>query len=890
MDEFGLIVLLLALLFLAAPVMAIVALVQIGGLKTRIAALEEIARAAALRRQREREEARTSPANVPPPLQDIADTPDLAAETRLDERGYPVPIETLAAPEPAIAEPEPAMAEALPPAAPGWGAAFQRNWLVWVAAVSLALGGVFVVQYGIEQGLLGPTARVIGAALLGAGLIAAGERVRRLAATEHLRVFHPSVALAAGGIATLFAAAMAAHLLYGLVGPLPGFVAMAAVAGVAVLFGLIYGPVLAGVGLIGAYLTPALVAGGEPTPVLYGYILIVAVACYLVDRIRHWIWLSEAASALALFWAWGLSLSLGAEPGFGLFLVGLAVAVTTLPPYGLPLRSQETGGVMMAPLRRRLPYPALLANVTVLAAAVLALSRADLGALDAQVTLLALGAMIALAVLGQRRAPVFDTVVPGLLLVTLGWFAVASWVEGARGALPGPDWDLPAGEGPGSRGAVLPWAIWGAGLLALGSFAGGVWRVSSGTRPMLWALVAALGPIGAIVALWTFWRDLMTLSPAGWGIVAAAAALAPTLVCGWLRRLGDASTAPVLALGALGLLGLAAGLALSDAPLTIALAVLALAAVVLDRRFDLPLLTRGAEAAAVLIGTRYVIWPGLGWGLTAPLTQVALGYLAPALILGAASLRTRTASGRVVLETAAAAGLAIFLSLLGARGLAAGTAQTLESVALYTVVWGVLALVQLARARGTGELVLVRQGLAAVYGAIAALALVLALTALSPLAGGTVRGPWVIDSLAFAYLLPAGLLLAAWRGRLVPEPRLALGGGLALAAIYLTLEIRRLWRGDVLSVPGVSEPELYTYTLALLLAALVCILLGRGPGGADLRRAGLALAALTAAKVFLWDMAGLVGLARAGSFLALGLALAGIAWLHQRLDGRRGAE
>jgi uncharacterized membrane protein len=55
---------------------------------------------------------------------------------------------------------------------------------------------------------------------------------------------------------------------------------------------------------------------------------------------------------------------------------------------------------------------------------------------------------------------------------------------------------------------------------------------------------------------------------------------------------------------------------------------------------------------------------------------------------------------------------------------------------------------------------------------------------------------------------------------------------------------------------------------------------------AGLRRLALAVLGATAAKVFLWDAAGLVGLARVSSFLLLGLALAGLAWLDRWASAR----
>jgi uncharacterized membrane protein len=48
-----------------------------------------------------------------------------------------------------------------------------------VSAFSLALAGMFLVQYGIEAGLLPPVVRVMLALLFGAALIVAGEAIRR---------------------------------------------------------------------------------------------------------------------------------------------------------------------------------------------------------------------------------------------------------------------------------------------------------------------------------------------------------------------------------------------------------------------------------------------------------------------------------------------------------------------------------------------------------------------------------------------------------------------------------------------------------------------------------------------------------------------------------------
>jgi uncharacterized membrane protein len=52
------------------------------------------------------------------------------------------------------------------------------QWTVWVGGLALALGGIFLVRYSIEQGLLGPRVRLALAALLATALIISGEWAR----------------------------------------------------------------------------------------------------------------------------------------------------------------------------------------------------------------------------------------------------------------------------------------------------------------------------------------------------------------------------------------------------------------------------------------------------------------------------------------------------------------------------------------------------------------------------------------------------------------------------------------------------------------------------------------------------------------------------------------
>jgi hypothetical protein len=113
--------------------------------------------------------------------------------------------------------------------------------------------------------------------------------------------------------------------------------------------------------------------------------------------------------------------------------------------------------------------------------------------------------------------------------------------------------------------------------------------------------------------------------------------------------------------------------------------------------------------------------------------------------------------------------------------------------------------------------------LAALHLVAGLLPLLAAVTVGSPLSlGGKVSGPPVLDTLALAYLLPAFVLAGlGWRlPGLAPWARaLAGAGAAALAAYYAGLEIRRFWQGDDLSRGGVTDGELYSYTVAMLIAS-----------------------------------------------------------------------
>ncbi|MCJ9736638.1 DUF2339 domain-containing protein, partial [Bradyrhizobium sp. PRIMUS42] len=66
---------------------------------------------------------------------------------------------------------------------------------------------------------------------------------------------------------------------------------------------LLHGPALAGLGVVGAFVTPVLVSSGKPDYwALYIYLAVVTAASFGLARIRLWRWLAVTTIAFAVLW------------------------------------------------------------------------------------------------------------------------------------------------------------------------------------------------------------------------------------------------------------------------------------------------------------------------------------------------------------------------------------------------------------------------------------------------------------------------------------------------------------------------------------------------------------------------------------------------------------
>lgn len=836
------------------------------------------------------------------------DAPPEAAP-RISSRGLPWPDLVPEAPETAQPEPRPEATDQNRPLVlradriGDLGRWIRHNWVYAVSAASLALAGVYFVQYGIEKGLLSPAARVAGALALGAALIVAGEWLRRRQRPGGATMFLPAT-FAGAGLVSIYAAVIAAERLYGLIGSETAFAGLVMTAALAVLLGWFHGPFLTAVGLIGGAAAPFAVGGGAEDPYwLYGWYVAIGAVGLAVDAARRWAWISVLALALAYA---GLLMILGGVGGpgwFGLALTVMAILTLLLPVWSLtPVHDGPTvTGALLRAGRGAWPgFPTRLAAGALLAStAGLVLAPAQSVA-DSQILIFCLaGLFVALALWAADAPALSDLAALPLLgfLIRLGNESISYQPLAESYHAQRILFRLPESSGPQTAALLLGLAV----VLSLAAAwrSGHARRTAGGADPRLdrhaaavWAAAAALAAPVAAVLLELFWAPRLVIGPYPWALhVMAVAVLMAVLAERFARADGeDRRRAAHAVLSCLSLVALALFIVISKAALTVALGVLLVVAALLDRRFRLPEMGWFIQAGVVVLGYRLLVDPGLDWAIEAPLWELwlAFGGAILGMVAGWVALPDARPGPRLMLETGLASAGALLANVLTVRVLDTLLQAELHWVAsLGATPWLVVALVQLWRMRLGGWMRWLRLGLATVAGLIWLVGILVALSFGNPLADGRVAGPMVFDTLALAYAVPgamlvAGRILAPWRWL-----RLVLAGlGGALLTFYAALEIRRWFQGDDLSLPGVSQGELYAYTVAMMLAAAVLFLRALRTGSRGRRWAAMALIALTIAKVFLIDASGLSGLMRVVSFLALGLALAGVAFLNRWVASR----
>jgi uncharacterized membrane protein len=762
---------------------------------------------------------------------------------------------------------------------------------VWIGGVALALAGFFLVKFSIEQGLLNPTVRVVAGTAFGLLLLSAGGRVRRNDTSPN--AFRIAQSLSGAGIAVLYASLFAATTLYSLIPSFVGFGAMAAVTMAALVLSVRHGPPVALLGMLGGFLTPALIRSGDPSaPVLFLYLYFLLTGLMIVIRREQW-WLLglpsiAGAFGWVLWWLFAGNFTPGDTIWLGLFL--LTVSATVVASSKRQFESEREAGT---------------ADLFELFKAASVLNALTLG-----------GALLIMGVIGYRSGFgwtewVFFGLLSsgglGLAFFQPRLYGAVPWLAMAVNAVMLVSWRNAAPEE-----LALTAALFG-GLFAIP----GYMLQFRSPRPLLWAGLFAAASLGYFLIGYFRLHEtpLFDGIQAFWGRLALTLASLSTLAAAQvLRKVPDGSP------GKQALLAVFSGTATAFLSLGLAMEL---------RRDFLSVAIAGEMFALAWIGTwleikalryfaallacvfAFLLLPQIllliqltAYGLfearlplqkTVPLVEspgFQLGL--PALFFGAAAYLFRFRKDDRLIRVFEIAGITLF-GLMGYY-LTRKAFHVDENVlfvkagffergvvtnAIY--VYG-LASLWLGRrfARSAASL----SGF--VLAAIALFRIVyFDLLAYNPIwANQNVGELPVLNSLLLTFGLPI-----LWTGHVSFELHLAgkawirpyaAAAMLALAFLLVTFEVRQLFHGASLYTGEVSSLEVYAYSLAWLLLSLVLLFIGTLRDDYAVRIASLLVMILTAGKVFLYDASRLADLTRVLSFLGLGLSLLGISWFYTR--------
>ncbi len=618
---------------------------------------------------------------------------------------------------------------------------------------------------------------------------------------------------------------------------------------------------------------------------MFGYLLIVTFGGLTVVRHKDWPWLAwlavAGAAAWPVFWL-GAAWRPGDATVLGAYLVALAAAVALTRRPAAPDAAEPEPWVLA---EFAAPDLLVLAASTVVGVALYWLVGLDA---HGAASLTALGGFAALHLWLAQRAPRFEAL--AVLAAALALGTLAGWqLPRTSGLLPDLAEPLPA--------FATASALFGA-LFAVVGFAA-LWR---GPRPVLWTGVSAVPAL--LVLILAYWRIAgFAISPA-WASISLGLAL---LFLGAAARLGRRRDRPgmaaalaVYAVAVSAALSLALTMSLTQAWLTVGIALQLPAIAWIDGRLKLPMLRHLAQLLAAVVLARLVLnielldypigaIPGLNWML--------YGYGLPAAAFWLAARWFRRDADDHLVTTLEAGALLFTVLLAGLElrhlvgdGRLDRTGYSLLEQSLNSITWGTMAY-GLYRRQKTAPRLVTLWGWRVLGGMAAAQVVLLQCLLTNPLwSGESVWQAPLVNLLLLAYGLPAlfaALLSRTARAR--GEIRLAQAAGIAALALWfieITLELRHAFHGPVLgpvlAAGTISDAEWYAYSAAWLVYAGLLLGLGLWRASTELRYASLVLVLAAVAKVFLADMAALEGLYRAGSFIGLGASLVGISFLYQR--------
>jgi uncharacterized membrane protein len=755
-------------------------------------------------------------------------------------------------------------------------AGFEKNWMTWIGAIALALGGVFLAKYSLEAGLLSPTMRLSAGGLFGIGLIAAAYYLHyKRIVFEGFNNYIPA-ALASGGFMTCFALMFLAYNSFSMLSAEWAFIGLAVIAVCASAMAIKLGPLLAVIGIIGAYSVPVWVnTGSGQLFSLLIYVALVSVAAAVVAHKvqRVWLWYLLWVGHIGWYLV-GLTLfNYDTVWLIGAFALLSILGLIVIARLGLGFNTLEVRPHSFKRLVNLFPdHGLLLAFIAPLMIAML-LSVFNL---QWQIVALLSIALLLFLVLKNSRWDAWQGV---SLLVALLLVVSAKQTYAFDDAL------------------FIFKKEYGLGLLlALGLSGYGLYFGNKYSKRLAFHLLASLSVFALVGTLYAIIPN--TALATAYPLWAVLLCLMSAVLIKFTQNNTTLWQRFSYWVGANANITLAITMLLSDSGLTIALAVQVLLLSLLIKKYSvaMPHWPIKALVAALLLRLTLSPWTpsyddltifGLHWSLVVYPLCIGLFF--------AAAKCFNTSKLKIWLEGAALHCLALFVTTETSYQLV-GHYPQLFSLSFYEQVLlscNLLALgcVYLYRAQSAGQLGKLYRTAGLILSALAGLLLINTTLDDNPLlmrlyVGETPIFNWVL----LIWFVPS--LLALWLASLVKSlnaklSQIILGVSGLLAMLAINTLIRQYWQGGFIYLDkATSDAELYSYSVIWLLLGALVVIAGHLKQLRLLQNVGLGILGAVIVKVFLIDMANLTGLLKALSFIGLGLSLVGLSWLFQKLRKR----
>jgi len=748
----------------------------------------------------------------------------------------------------------------------------NSSTLLWVGAFILALGGVFLAKFAIESGLIAPATRVLLGTVFGISLIVAAEYLVRYPEKFNIQTSEVSAALVAAGIITCYSMSLVASHYYDFLIEPWSFFTLAAISLIATFLALRFGPIVAGIGMVGAYAVPVFFwAQSHGLMQLMLYIGLVSLsAVFVANRVRSdWLWwLSFAGYYLWLFVSLLLLKSTEIWLLLGFCLVSLYIYVFSdvlgwrlergnrkaLPLKTLLMFRKEQVGLIAAivPIWAYYllhGYNDTLIGCTLVMVAVLLLSPVKHSAFDSWPFL---GLVLTLATqLLQANSNNYNDdlfVFAGMHLYTqvaaLAFFAYSAYMQ----------YMLPRRVAYSLLFVCSPAILYGAAYILSPPQANQIMY-------SLWATELA---IFSVVGLYLTKKSVYRIiQMSGWLFANFNLALMFTML-------------------------------LDSATLTLAFTAQIVAAGYWGQKFQYSTPHWLVKGAVSLIILRLTLSPwiplyqdetifGVHWTIIVyPLVFIAFGYAEkwfkqPEIESWFVASRIHIAALFVTTETS--------YQLVGHYPFLARF--TFEECLLLALSWMVLGTVYLYRMHVATHFAKLYEVFSIALFAGSGLLYAQLFTQFNPfLTNKPVGEMFFFNWLTLLWLTPAVItILIVKFGLIEGKPReIVKLVSLVFLVIFVNSMIRHPFHdGRVGFQMGIAQVELYTYSLVWLLVSLGMIVWSQYKSSNFSHRAGFVILALVTAKAFIVDMSQLEGIYRALSFMGLGLCLIGVGWLFQRL-------